>query len=277
LAEMGFDARWGVLGAADVGAPHQRDRIWIVATQPERVAGRVQPGRRDGARRSDSPVAWDDGLAQSLADANGSGCEGTRSAQPEEDDAAVAAWSGSGVADAASARRSDTEDARTNSGDALSWPWGIKPERGGDVANADGAPGGSKERVPEPSAGGMPDGVGTVEFGGRRVGDDIPDADGAGLEEQRQRLADETKHAASERCGGGWWSRAQSGLGGTSDGVAEVLDAGSPWSEGWEYGTPRTIGAKEVSNRPARLKAIGNGQVPQCAALAWRRLTTTPD
>jgi DNA (cytosine-5)-methyltransferase 1 len=28
---MGFDAKWGVLGAADVGAPHQRDRIWIVA------------------------------------------------------------------------------------------------------------------------------------------------------------------------------------------------------------------------------------------------------
>jgi len=31
LAQMGFDARWGVLGAADVGAPHQRDRIWIGA------------------------------------------------------------------------------------------------------------------------------------------------------------------------------------------------------------------------------------------------------
>jgi DNA (cytosine-5)-methyltransferase 1 len=31
LATMGFDARWGVLGAADIGAPHQRDRIWIVA------------------------------------------------------------------------------------------------------------------------------------------------------------------------------------------------------------------------------------------------------
>jgi DNA (cytosine-5)-methyltransferase 1 len=30
---MGFDARWGVLGAADVGAPHQRNRIWIVAKQ----------------------------------------------------------------------------------------------------------------------------------------------------------------------------------------------------------------------------------------------------
>jgi len=31
LSGMGFDARWGVLGAADVGAPHQRDRIWVVA------------------------------------------------------------------------------------------------------------------------------------------------------------------------------------------------------------------------------------------------------
>jgi len=30
LATLGFDARWGVLGAADVGANHQRDRIWIV-------------------------------------------------------------------------------------------------------------------------------------------------------------------------------------------------------------------------------------------------------
>ena len=35
LASMGFDARWGVLGAADVGAPHQRDRIWIVADSCE--------------------------------------------------------------------------------------------------------------------------------------------------------------------------------------------------------------------------------------------------
>ena len=31
LAEMGFDARWGVVGASDVGAPHRRERCWIVA------------------------------------------------------------------------------------------------------------------------------------------------------------------------------------------------------------------------------------------------------
>jgi DNA (cytosine-5)-methyltransferase 1 len=31
LAEMGFDAEWCVLGARDVGAPHKRARIWILA------------------------------------------------------------------------------------------------------------------------------------------------------------------------------------------------------------------------------------------------------
>lgn len=31
LARMGFDADWAVIPAASVGAPHQRDRLWIVA------------------------------------------------------------------------------------------------------------------------------------------------------------------------------------------------------------------------------------------------------
>ena len=31
LAQMGFDAEWGVLSAADVGANHLRERIWILA------------------------------------------------------------------------------------------------------------------------------------------------------------------------------------------------------------------------------------------------------
>lgn len=36
LASLGFDARWGVLGADDAGAPHIRKRIWIVANSRER-------------------------------------------------------------------------------------------------------------------------------------------------------------------------------------------------------------------------------------------------
>ena len=35
LAKIGFDAEWGVLSAAEVGANHKRDRIWIVAKSSE--------------------------------------------------------------------------------------------------------------------------------------------------------------------------------------------------------------------------------------------------
>jgi len=31
LAEMGYNAKWGVFSAADVGARHERERIWIIA------------------------------------------------------------------------------------------------------------------------------------------------------------------------------------------------------------------------------------------------------
>ncbi|MBU6232511.1 DNA cytosine methyltransferase [Patescibacteria group bacterium] len=50
LAQMGFDARWGVLGADDCGAPHKRKRIWIVANA--NGARELQPqGRERNERR----------------------------------------------------------------------------------------------------------------------------------------------------------------------------------------------------------------------------------
>jgi len=44
LAAMGYDARWGVLGAVHAGAPHRRERIWIVANA---AALRSSPGLAD--------------------------------------------------------------------------------------------------------------------------------------------------------------------------------------------------------------------------------------
>ncbi len=35
LAEIGYDAEWHCIPASAVGAPHQRDRIWIVACPPQ--------------------------------------------------------------------------------------------------------------------------------------------------------------------------------------------------------------------------------------------------
>ncbi len=47
LAEMGYDARWGVLGADNTGGPHIRKRIWILGCNSNNGdAGRVEPCRR---------------------------------------------------------------------------------------------------------------------------------------------------------------------------------------------------------------------------------------
>jgi len=54
LAEAGFDARWTVLGADDVGAPHRRKRLWILADSD---AGRIQPEEEVCTRRD----TFDDG------------------------------------------------------------------------------------------------------------------------------------------------------------------------------------------------------------------------
>ena len=35
LAALGYDARWGVLGACDAGAPHERKRMWVMANAEE--------------------------------------------------------------------------------------------------------------------------------------------------------------------------------------------------------------------------------------------------
>lgn len=43
LASLGYDARWGVLGARHAGAPHRRDRIWIVARDPYSDCQPVEP------------------------------------------------------------------------------------------------------------------------------------------------------------------------------------------------------------------------------------------
>ena len=51
LAEMGYNAQWGVLGAHHVGAPHKRDRIWIVATDTNSKSKRFEQQRKTRRRK----------------------------------------------------------------------------------------------------------------------------------------------------------------------------------------------------------------------------------
>jgi DNA (cytosine-5)-methyltransferase 1 len=47
LASMGYDARWGVLGADAVGLDHHRSRIWLVANSAERRRQKCEPYREE--------------------------------------------------------------------------------------------------------------------------------------------------------------------------------------------------------------------------------------
>jgi len=75
LAALGYDARWGVLGAHHAGAPHKRDRIWILAdAMPTWERRQPRESENEGnalanhqsvglgarrSRRSDSGYPWE--------------------------------------------------------------------------------------------------------------------------------------------------------------------------------------------------------------------------
>jgi DNA (cytosine-5)-methyltransferase 1 len=56
LAEIGYDAEWGCFGAADVGAPHKRDRLWLLA-YPQR--GSESVAYASGSRREGWVYRWE--------------------------------------------------------------------------------------------------------------------------------------------------------------------------------------------------------------------------
>ena len=77
LASMGFDARWGVLGAADIGANHQRDRIWIVA----KWRGQLPHTQHDRFRRWEQLQESVEKETANLANTNSTHGEGNQRAE----------------------------------------------------------------------------------------------------------------------------------------------------------------------------------------------------
>lgn len=60
LAALGFDARWGVLGACHAGLDHRRERIWIAANAHRGEWGQEPHYRARGRMgRFIEPPAWD--------------------------------------------------------------------------------------------------------------------------------------------------------------------------------------------------------------------------
>jgi len=84
LADIGYDAEWQVISAKDVGAPHLRKRVWIVA-YTQHSADRTNGGQ-EGEKKSVQGINREEGRsglsgrtgcnATDVADTEGGLCEG---------------------------------------------------------------------------------------------------------------------------------------------------------------------------------------------------------
>lgn len=194
MAEAGFDAEWCVLGADDVGAPHRRKRLWIVAHSESVHRSPVFRDESDGDSAGGGLVAY-------AEEFNGDGCAIHESCDRE------------GGHPFLESRERDADatvaDAQTN-GWYARWP--SDAEEVTQRRQSDRSGSGSNMAAAEASR----------LSGGGRPGS--------------------AEHAGSARRD--WWST-EPDVGRVADGVASRVD---------------------------RLRAIGNGQVPSVAALAWRLL-----
>lgn len=245
LADRGYDAEWDVLSAASVGAPHLRERLWIVAWDATRVrvpdafGERVREQReRDGEQRreprADEPR--DDGASQRVAHvADGDGGRRARLGAPHDDD-----------------------------GDHA--PGDVADGRGADVADA------------------VRTGREGLSSGSSRAWREAAPGHGGTVSDAWFRVFDATAYAAyAERCVREVWPRAprsprvEPGLGRASDGDPAGLDARP--ADPWERDTPRSLTPAEAAERrllgevrSARLKVIGNSVVPQIVEFIGQRL-----
>ena len=66
LAQMGFNAEWGVLGAHHSGAPHKRERVWILGTHTQRnrlerfKQGRTEKATTNRPSKRNHSLWWSD-------------------------------------------------------------------------------------------------------------------------------------------------------------------------------------------------------------------------
>jgi DNA (cytosine-5)-methyltransferase 1 len=267
LSLLGFDAEWMPLSARDVGAPHRRKRIFILAHRNQ---------ARLGVERSELS---ENGIAQSGSDADGGGA---------------------GVGYSTIARFGRREDAGTDSSHARAdWSRGHEPERDGcELVHAECL------RRETPRIGRRLDaGTESETRSGNMADTERSGHYGREIESIRETGIGITTQGASEPMGNGDGTRAESiatecssrGTTGESSGSMANAKMRRPWNAGTWPPAPNdrerwsAILTKYPEFAPAierpirgvvdgiparmdRLRALGNGVVPLVAATAWREL-----
>jgi DNA (cytosine-5)-methyltransferase 1 len=238
LAALGYDAEWDCIGARDVGAPHERDRLFILGwrcdgstwdtpsfvSTPNAQQQQLRNESRwsSGKNGTDQAVTSIDGGAQSVANNNNNNNRGNEEARlPARSDGP---------------RLADTHGRGRSGLDA---------------------------HLDEPMA---TDTAATAQQ--QQQGLSFGSCLGHFAREELQ-----TAGRNARGVGGTWM--AQSGLGGAVHGLPGGMDGAYP-AEPWERGVPRVVPSgrpkHEKAIHEARLVALGNTVVPQVAEFIGRRI-----
>jgi DNA (cytosine-5)-methyltransferase 1 len=229
LTELGYDCRWGIVGADDVGAPHRRKRIWIVANSGG--------GRCSGAQERQGEQSWGTEAKRSgeVTDTDSKGkhdgainAEVASASEPMADNSINGRREGrTGRSDSSGAREREQPFQDVADAERIRCDTGLRRQEGQQS-------GGRREAWRESEA----------------HGEAVVDANGAGRREFGACDEGEGEQGGGQRdsgatAGAGWW-QSEPGVGRVANGVAFRME---------------------------RLRALGNGQVPGVAALAWRMLS----
>jgi DNA (cytosine-5)-methyltransferase 1 len=242
LASMGFDAKWGVLGAADVGANHKRDRIWIV--------GKMGNTNNNGQIATKVPTS----IAQGSDTSSARPKQASQFTRPSEQYAELADTTelqrnGGNHNARISMERESVSEPRNSSRPkdvANTSDQGIRSRLGGNGWEPN-----QKDRTRSDNQGRSGGNVEFAEIGKPQdMEEKFPNALPTGLQGQDSQRGKGDKKWQDAKIWGhatecSWW-QVEPNVGRVVDGVASRVD---------------------------RLKAIGNGQVSEVARRAWESLS----
>jgi len=219
LSTLGFDAKWGVVSAADVGANHQRERIWIRAEQRNFLSHTEHNGIGRRQQQSESTQETDVVDTKSCGGGRNAGEFSTKDEQ----------------------QTCQRQEGRIWQSDNASEM--VVPYVHGCVATEITAS--TQETIRQQQAG---------------AGNPLNIEGASGVSTTQSDVANSNEFG----------TQSQSSDKGKS---SEWIDSSGIGNRNW-WTTEPNVGrvANGISARVDRLKAIGNGQVPLCAATAWELL-----